>query len=76
MTAAGWAWLMILGIVLVFEPWAVLTHGETLSEWLRRHRVAKWLGVLALSAFIVHVLAQREGPRNDPVICGEECEGE
>ena len=72
---AAWAWLAILGIVVVFEAWAVKTRNRTLSQWLWRHRWAKWFGIIGLSAFIVHMLATRDthDPKREPV---EVCEGE
>ena len=70
---AGWAWLIILGIVIGFEVWAVSVGAHTLSQWLWRHPVLKWLGIAALSGFILHMVFYRETPV--PHDCGEECEG-
>ena len=76
---AAWAWLAILGIVIGFEWWAVATGSHTLSQWLWKHRIAKWLGVIGLSAFLIHMFATKEGSRDPqvyPVLCGLECENE
>jgi hypothetical protein len=56
---AGYAWLLILGFIVIFEAHAVLTHRQTLSAWMwmMEHNSA-WFkyGVSALVlALIVHL---------------------
>jgi hypothetical protein len=69
---AAWVWLAILGLVIPFELWAVTTHGRTLSQWLRAHRFVKWLAVVALSAFVLHILFERRAVSDPPVVAIEE----
>lgn len=78
---AAWAWLLILGIVIPFEWWAVVTREHTLSQWLGKHRWAKWLGFVGLSAFLLHMaLLERRQPIElphappSPVLCDEDCD--
>lgn len=68
---AAWVWLAILVTVAAFEGYAVATGRHTLSQWLRRHRVVKWFGIVALTGFLVHVLTERTGRDPQPLPCDE-----
>ena len=76
---AGWWWLLILGEVIAFEWWAVATKHRTLSQWLWKRRWLRILGIVSLSAFLIHMVATKEGsrdPQTFPIACSLECENE
>ncbi len=56
---AAWAWLIILGGLIGFELWAILTHHHTLSQWLQgqggKHAWLRWLGLGAFLVLIWHL---------------------
>ena len=48
---AGVAWLVIIGAVLAFEIWALVTHHNTLSQYIQhKPRVWRWVaeGLIAI----------------------------
>ena len=56
---AGWAWLIVVAFILAFEARSVLTHQQTLSQWIwHAEQAHAWFkyGVSALVlALIVHL---------------------
>ena len=52
---AAWAWLVILGGLIAFELWAILTHHHTLSQWLQKRRALRWFGLAAFLVLIWHL---------------------
>ncbi len=52
---AAWAWLILLGGLIGYELWAILTHHLTLSQWLQRRGPLKWFGLGAFLVLIWHL---------------------
>ena len=58
-SAAGWALLAIIGLLLAVELWAVWTGRPTISQWVQRRTRGrpwwKWFGLSAIGLLLWHL---------------------
>jgi len=57
--AGGWALLVIIGLLLAVELWAIGTGRPTISQWVERRtrgrRWWKWFGLSAIGLLLWHL---------------------